>query len=156
MAIALSSPVTGAGQTGLTNPTYTVVSDSSPNQQNGKQYAVSDLGGTQSGVEKHSISNPFTINFYRPAAWKQLGPVNPVTGTLGQIPRNQIGVITRKGVEPIANHPRVPCVIRTTIDVPAGADIADPESVRAALSLHIGALSQMDSEFGDLAVVGTL
>lgn len=156
MAVTLSSPVTGATQTGLTSPTYTVVTDSSPNGQNGKQYAVSALGGTQTGVEVHSISAPFTINFVRPAVWKQLGPANPLTGLPGVVPRNQIGCVVRKGVQYATGSPYLPVVGRFTLDIPAGADVADPESVRAALSLMIGALSSVSSSLGDLAISGTL
>ncbi len=153
MALALTSPVTGAAQTGLTNPTYTLVADVAPTP-NGKQYAVSALGGTQTGVEIHSISAPFTVNMVRPTAYKQLGAVNPNTGRLPNVPRNQFSVITRKGVLPMADQPYSPMVIRTIIDVPAGADVADPESVRAALSLHIGALSQASAGIGDTTVSG--
>lgn len=156
MAIALSSPVTGSAQTGLTSPTYTVVDDSSPNGSNGKQYAVSALGGTQTGVEVNSISAPFTINFVRPSSWKQLGPANPLTGLPGAVPRNQIGCIVRKGVQYATGSPYLPVVGRCTFDIPAGSDVADPESIRAAMSLMIGALTQISSSLGDLAISGTL
>jgi len=42
MTFALSSPVTGAAQTGLTSPTYTVTADTPPDA-NAKQYAVTAL-----------------------------------------------------------------------------------------------------------------
>lgn len=156
MSISLSSPVTGATQTGLTNPTYTVVADSSPNGQNGKQYAVSALGGTQTGVEIHSVSCPFTINFVRPASFKTLGPVNPVTGQLPSVPRNQFGAVVRKGIRVVDGQPYVPAVGRLLLDIPAGADVNDPESVRAMISLLIGAANQLSASIGDLTVTGTI
>lgn len=44
-----SSPLTGASQSDLTSPTYTLTSDVAPNS-NGEQAAVTALGGTQTGV----------------------------------------------------------------------------------------------------------
>jgi hypothetical protein len=46
--------------------------------------------------------------------------------------------------------------IRTEIEVPAGADAADPANVRAALSLMIGALNQISASIGDTAVTGVI
>jgi hypothetical protein len=44
--------------------------------------------------------------------------------------------------------------ITTIIDVPAGSDTADAANVRAALSAHIGALSQQSAGIGDTGVTG--
>lgn len=148
-----TSPITGAAQTGLTSPTYTHVSDTAP-EPNGKQVAVTTLGGTQTGVVAHSVSSPFTLNFVRPKALKMLGQPNPVTGRYPSIPRNNYSLVTRKGVLPAAGQPPVPMIIRTIIEVPAGADSYDPQSVRAALSAHIGALSQQSAGVGDTTATG--
>jgi len=151
MAIALTTPVTGAAQTGLTSPTYTITQDIAPDN-NGKQWAVTALGGTQTGVLPHTVASPFTITFVRPKQLKALSRVNPVTGELRNVPRNTYKVITRKGVYPLSNQPAVVMNITTTIDVPAGSDTFDPVSVRAALSAHLGSLSQVSSGIGDTAV----
>ena len=71
-----TSPVTGAAQTGLTTPTYTFVADVAPDA-NGKQVAVTALGGTQVGVTPHSVASPFTGTFVRPKSFKALGQPNP-------------------------------------------------------------------------------
>jgi hypothetical protein len=42
------------------------------------------------------------------------------------------------------------------ISVPAGADTADPESVRAALSLMIGSLWEQSDQLGDAIISGVL
>jgi len=55
-----TTPVTGGAQTGFTAPTYTLSVDTAPDI-NGKQHAVTALGGTQAGVTSHSVSNPFTV-----------------------------------------------------------------------------------------------
>lgn len=155
MALTLTSPLTGQAQTGLTSPTYTVVTDVAPDV-NGKQVAVTALGGTQTGVVAHSVSSPFTITFVRPKTYKFLGKPNPTTGLIGSVPRNSLKCITRKGVIPQVSQPAQVMVITTTIDTPAGADSADPASIRAALSAHIGALVQQSSNVGDAAVQGVI
>lgn len=155
MAVSLTTPVTGSAQTGLTSPTYTIVADIAPDI-NGKQWAVSALGGTQTGVVIHSATNPFTVSFFKPKLFKSLGKPHPVTGLISNVPMNTHKVITRKGVIPQANQPSKPMVITTVIEVPAGSDVADSPSVRAALSLHLGALAQASAGIGDTAVSGVL
>lgn len=155
MAFAPSSPVTGATQAGLTTPTYSIAADSAPDS-NGKQYYVSGLGGTQSGVLAHSVAAPFTLSMFRPKVLKTLAPVNPVTGTLRSVPMNTYKVLTRKGVLPLAGQSYKTAVIRTDLDIPAGSDLADPLSLRAAISAHIGLLTQISSALGDSVLTGTL
>jgi hypothetical protein len=155
MTVSVTSPVTGAAQTGLTTPTYTHVSDTAPDV-NAKQYAVTALGGTQTGVTVHSASSPFTLAFWRPKILKILGVVDPVTGQLKSVPVNTYKVITRKGVTPLAGQSVRTMVVNSTIDIPAGSDLADAPNVRAALSLHIGALSQVSAGLGDTTVTGIL
>lgn len=153
MTISLSSPVTGAAQTGLTTPTYTVVSDTAPDA-NGKQWAVSALGGTQTGVNVSSVAAPFTFTTWKPKVFKALGPVDPVTGALRVVPMNVWKNITRKGVLPLAGQPYKNMLITTTIEVPAGSDTADSANVRAGLSFHIGCIYQQSAGIGDTAVSG--
>jgi hypothetical protein len=155
MTWSLSSPITGGAQTGFTSPTYTIVADVAPTV-NGKQNAVSALGGTQVGVTAHSIQSPFTITFVRPAQFKYLGKTNPVTGLLPNVPKNQWKVIVRKGVTPLAGQPVSPAVLATTLDIPAGADSADPANIRAAISAMIGALTQVSAGLGDSVVSGVI
>jgi hypothetical protein len=155
LSFTLTSPITGSAQTGLTTPTYTHVVDTPPDIT-GKQVAISALGGTQTGVTVHSIAAPFTITVFRPKAFRSLGKANPVTGVIKDVPRNSFKVITRKGVTPLAGQPFTNLQITTIIDVPAGSDTADPANVRAALSAHLGALSQQSAGFGDTCVSGVL
>jgi hypothetical protein len=155
MTITVTSPITGTAQTGLTSPTYTLTADIAPSN-NGKQNAVTALGGTQAGVVTHSVAAPFTVSAFRPANLRQLGNPNPVTGLVANVPKNQYKVITRKGVLPLAGQPYQLLLITTTVDVPAGSDLADPANVRAALSAHIGALSQQSAGIGDTAVSGII
>lgn len=156
MTINVTSPITGAAQTGLTSPTFTVTFDVAPPGNPGEQVAVTALGGTQTGVTAHSVASPFTINFTRPASPRVLGNPNPVTGIVSNVPMNTYKVITRKGVLPLAGQPFKVMNITTTIDVPAGADTADAANIRAALSAHLGALAQQSAGLGDLTINGIL
>lgn len=151
----LSSPVTGAAQTGFTSPTYTLVTDTAPSN-NGKQSAVSALGGTQAGVTAHSASVPFTVTRFRPQQIKTLPGANPITGIIKNIPNNVYKIITRKGVTPASGVPAIPMAITTSIPVPAGADTYDASNIRAAISLHIGALNQLSAALGDSCVSGII
>lgn len=155
MAFAPASPVTGGPQTGFTSPTYTIVSDVAPDV-NGKQYAVTALGGTQTGVTVHSVASPFTISFFRPKVMKVLGTPNPVTGVVSSVPRNVYKQISRKGVLPLAGQPYQTMLITSTMEVPAGSDTADPANVRAALSLHIGTAWAQSAGEGDTLISGIL
>lgn len=155
MAFAPTSPITGSTQTGLTTPSYTIAVDSNPDN-NGKQYYVSGLGGTQTGVNSHSVASPFTLSMFRPKVLKGLSPVNPVTGVLRAVPMNTYKVITRKGVIPLAGQAVKTAVLKTELDIPAGSDFADPLSIRAAISAHIGLLTQISNEIGNTVVTGTI
>lgn len=154
MSINLST-ITGAAVTGFTSPTYTVSVDTPPNI-NGKQYAVTALGGTQVGVDVNTVSKPFTLTFFRPAQLKTLPGINPVTGLVKNIPTNQYKLVTRKGAVPSVNQQNQVARITTTIEVPAGTDTYEPEEIKAMLSAHIGALNQQSSGLADTVLTGVL
>lgn len=157
MSFSPASPVTGAPATSLTSPTYTLSADTPPNTGISIQKAVTAIGGTQSGVDtSSSVSRPFTITFSRPANFKTLPSVNPVTGVLPRVPMNEWTLLTRKGVTPLTGQAPVIMTIRTTISVPAGADTADAPNVRAALSLHAGVLWEQSNEIDTSLTTGVL
>lgn len=155
MTFALTTPVAGALATGFTAPTYTLTADSPP-ANNGKQWAVTALGGTQAGVIPHTVAAPFTISMFKPLLFKFLQPVNAITGVLKNVPMNVYKVITRKGVLPLAGQAYKNMVITTSIEVPAGADTADGPNIQAAISAHIGALAQQSAGIGDTTKSGIL
>lgn len=154
MTWSLTSPVTGAAQTGFTAPTYTHAADTYPGV-NGKQNAVTALGGTQTGVRVHSVSDPFTVSAGRPTSLRSLPAVNG-NGGYNSVPRNTYFIITRKGVNIAANQPVVTMLATTKVEVPAGADSYDAPNVRGCLSLHFGAIAQQSAGFGDLCTSGVL
>ncbi|DAD52592.1 TPA_asm: coat protein [ssRNA phage SRR6960549_2] len=155
MAIALSSPVTGAAQTGFTTPAWVHVADQAP-AQNAKQYAVTSGTGTIVGVTFHTLASPFTTAFWRPGSFSVLGKPHPVTGLISVVPMNTFKVITRKGVTVQSGQPYRVAMARTLIEIPAGADTADPPNVRALQSMHIGSLSQVSSGLGDTTINGVM
>jgi hypothetical protein len=155
MSFSLTSPVTGAAVTGFTTPTYTVVVDTPPNA-NSKQYAVSALGGTQTGATVNAVSKPFTVTMFRPPVLRTVPQANVTTGVIKDIPVNSYQLTTRKGALPAANQVPVVCKIRTYIDVYAGTDSFEPAEVKAMLSLHAGAIAQVSAGISDTIITGVL
>lgn len=155
MSFSPTSPVTGASVSGLTTPTYTLTSDLAPGN-NGKQFAVTALGGTQTGVDVHSVSKPFTLTMFRPQVLRTLPAQNPVTGVLKDVPVNTYKIVSRKGAVPAANQVPRTCIVTTTIDVPAGTELYEPEELKAVLSAHFGVLNQQASGIADTIISGIL
>lgn len=155
MTVSLTSPVTGSAQTGFTSPTYTVVVDTPPNAYS-KQWAVTAVGGTQTGVDVHGASKPFTVTFSRPNQIRAAPVPNPVTGVMPNSPRNVYSIIVRKGANPGVNQNPQIAVLRCDLAVVAGSDLVEPEDVRAGLSLLIGSMSQQSAGLGDTMVNGLL
>lgn len=154
MSFSPSSPITGAAISGLTSPTYTIVSDTPPSAVS-KQYAVSGLGGTQTGVTAHSLSSPFTQTMFRPSSFKVLGQPNP-SGIIRSFPNNTFTVLTRKGVSVLASQPIQTMLIKTDLRIPSGADTYDLVNIKAAISAHIGLLWQIAQGLTDTVTTGTM
>lgn len=155
MAINLTSPVTGGAQTGLTSPTYTITADNAPDS-NSKQWAVTALGGTQTGVNTSTAADPFTITIRRPASYRRIGTANPVTGVVSNVPRNKYEVLIRKGVVPLSGQASIPTFIRMEINAVSGSETADANNLRAGLSCAIGVLNQISLELGNSVVTGSI
>ncbi len=154
MSFSPSSPITGAAISGLTSPTYTIVADTPPSAVS-KQYAVSGLGGTQTGVTAHSLSSPFTQTMFRPSSFKVLGQPNP-SGIIRSFPNNTFTVLTRKGVSVLASQPIQTMLIKTDLRIPSGADTYDLVNIKAAISAHIGLLWQIAQGLTDTVTTGTM
>lgn len=134
MSFVPASPVTGAAISGLTSPTYTLTADAPPSPQT-KQFAVTQTGGTQTGVTVHSPTSPFILNITRPAAFKPLSLVNPVTGQLTSVPRNTWKLLAVKGAIPLAGQAPVNIVFRGEFVIPAGVETNAAAELKALLSL---------------------
>lgn len=155
MAFAPASPITGAAVTGFTSPTYTIVPDVAPSI-NGKQYAVSAVGGTQVGVDVNTVSKPFSVTFFRPATLRVLPAANQITGIIKSIPMNTYKLITRKGAVPAVGQPSITARITTIIEVPAGTDTYEPEDIKAMISSHFGVGYAQASGIADTVISGVI
>ncbi len=155
MSFAPGSPVTGGAQTGFTSPTYTLTADTAPSA-NGKQYAVTAIGGTQTGVDTHSVSKPFTVTMFRPVQLRALPAANPVTGIVKNVPVNTYKIVVRKGAVPLVNQAATIASVTVTINVPAGTDTYEPEDIKALLSCTIGVLNSTSAGIGDTVLTGIL
>lgn len=151
MSFVPATPATGAAITGLTSPTYTLTADSSPNSQT-KQFAVTALGGTQTGVSVHSPSSPFILNLTRPANFKPMSLVNPVTGQLNSVPKNTWKMLAVKGAVPLTGQSPANIVFRGEFVIPAGVETNSAAELKALLSL-LGAVFW--AEGNDLALCFT-
>lgn len=143
----ITSPITGAAQSGLTSPTYSVTEDRAP-YPNGKQWLVSACGGTQPGVSPNSLGKPFTISWFRPAVIKIVTvAIGSAFGLIANPPRNQWKLVVRKAmnINNLGGYAMGNATV--TFDIPVGAIDTHEESVEALVSALMGALSQAPSQF---------
>ena len=149
-----SSPVTGGPQTGFTSPTYTLTADTPPTA-NGKQYAITTLGGAGNTSPPTGASTPFTLSFFKPAVVKTA--TLDSDGKVVSAPMNVYKQITRRAVlVNVAQAQYRIMLITTTVEIPAMSESVDAVAVRAGLSCHIGALWAQSSGIGDTVVQGVL
>lgn len=146
--ITLNSPVTGGTQTGFTAPTYTVTPDNA-SDVNGKQWAVTALGGTQALVRAHTATDPFTFTYWKPKFYRLLGKANPTTGLISNVPKNIHRINVFKGVQVAAGQPVQIAYVKAEVGIPAGSESYDAANLRAMCSLFTGGLWQIASGAGD-------
>lgn len=156
MGIALTSPIAGAAQTGFTSPSFNWISDRAPAGVTGVQVAIVSGSGSMAGVTFHSVASPFTVTFSRPSVLRVLGQPSLSTGIIGNVPSNVYKAMGRKGLLPLAGQPLKVGSCTITLEIPAGADTADPANIRALISATVGALVQQCAGFGDMAIQGVL
>jgi hypothetical protein len=153
MSIALSN-ITGGAQTGFTTPGYTVTADVAADT-NGKQWAITAITGTQTGVTSHSPQSPFTWTYWRPKVAKLLPPIG-LNAQYSNVPNNKHSVVVRKGVTIALNQPTRVAQCRVDIEIPAGAESYDAANVRALISAAIGGLNQLSAGIGDTVATNIL
>jgi len=153
MSFSLSSPITGGAQTGFTTPTYTISADNNPGN-NGKQWLVTALGGTQTSVTVHTASDVFTIAAWRPLSYKVAQFVS--TTIFRKPPRNTYKIIVRKGLLVNSNFPKDIGIVTMSFDLPAGSETLDAANIRAMVSASVGAFNQVSAGWGDSLVTGSI
>lgn len=152
----LSSPVTGLDQTGLTSPTFTLAADTAPTS-NGKQFVVTALGGTQTGVVPNSLGAPFTITYFRPSAFKTaVAGILAAAGIISNIPMNVFTLVVRKAVK--VNEVGGVGIARAEIKfhVPVNATEEDLVSLKSMISALGGVLTQDPDQWFENIHGGTL
>lgn len=146
---------TPSGVTGFTSPTWTTAA-SSTTFPNGKGAVVTAKGGTQpSAVDVHSASRPFSFLATKPPVIRLLPPVN-AAGVLPSVPNNVYHVATQKGVTVLVGQPSARLTIDSSLKVPAGCDVADPDNVAAAILAHAMMLIQLAQGVVDTAKTGEI
>jgi hypothetical protein len=146
------SSITGAAITGLTNPTYTLASDLAPDS-NSRQYVITALGGTQTDVRASTAGDPFTLTV-RKQPYKSLPARNPVNGSYGNVPRNRVEMILRKGMEIDSDGTLQTGIFRLISELPAGCEQNDVANIRAAVSFLIGLLYEEADDYDDSLISG--
>jgi hypothetical protein len=151
--MALTSPITGAAQTGFTSPTYTLTADKFPGP-NGVQYAVTALGGTQTGASSQTADKPFQVSVERPVSIKtqQINAAG-VTYSPG---RNKHRILVRKGMPAVTGQPPLLATMEIILSVPVGAESVSAAEIRAMISAGIGAATQYSAALGDQVVTGVV
>jgi len=155
MSFNPSSPLTGAAITGLTSPTHTFVTDSAPDV-NAKQWAVSNLGGTQPGASVHSPEKPFTMTVKKPKVLKAAQGYSANLAQFTQTGVNEFTVLFRKGVNILNGYSGVQyrvCEIRLNVKVPAGAN-NDSGELKTVFSMAGGAISNQLQGIYDMVTTG--
>jgi hypothetical protein len=151
MSFSLTN-VTGSAITGLTSPTYTVTLDTAPDV-NSKQWAVTALGGTQTGVSTHTPECPFTCTIKRPKTLRVLGAKNAVTGQYNVVPKNEYKVIVRKGGLIQTGQYDV-MLADAAFRVPAGMSTQSPAEMYAFASFFGGVIAQQIQGISDTLRTG--
>lgn len=136
MSYTMTGAITGAAVSGLTSPTYTLTADTAADDAS-RQSAVTNLGGTQTGVNVHSVSLPFTVTVTRPKSLRTLGKAN-LNGVIANVGRNTYGNLFRKGVYPLAGQPAQIAIIRVNQEIPAGSELNDQPNLKALASFTGG------------------
>lgn len=149
------SSITGQAQTGLTSPTYTLASDLTPDA-NARQYVVTALGGTQTGVRTSTAGDPFTATIRKDKVYKTLPARNPVTGAYGNVPLNKTELLIRKGVYIDTDSTVKVANLRIIAELPAGSESNDAVNIRALCSFAIGLLTEESADYGDSLVTGII
>lgn len=147
--------ITGAAQTNLTTPTYTLAADLAPDA-NSRQYVVTALGGTQTGVRASTAGDPFTATIRKDKVYKARPTPNPVNGSYGNVPKNKTEILCRKGVYIDSSSTVQVANLRVIAEIPAGAELADPANIRALASFALGLLAEESADYGDSLVTGII
>jgi len=154
MSITIPGSITGSAITGLTSPTYTVASATGPDV-NSKRGIISALGGTQTDVRVHTVSDPFDVTVWAPKVPKAL-PAIAANGVRPTPPMNSHSVVVRKGLIPSADLSAISSPMMLKWDTPAGAESYDTNNLAAQFSAMAGFCAAMVSSLLDNTKTGSV
>jgi hypothetical protein len=124
-------------------------------EPNSRQWVVTALGGTQTGVRPHTAGDPFTI-LIRRSPYKARPAKNPVNGSYGTVPKNRIEILQRKGVYIDSSNTVEVMNLRLIAEIPAGAESNDAVNIRAAVSSFLGLLTEESADYGDTLITAII
>lgn len=151
MTLSIATPITGEPQTGMAAPSFTVAADATG--INSKRWVVTGVSDAGS-VAVHTPSSPFYIEFFRPAVFKPAVALNASGYPMSQkAPINEYKLIVRKGCSPVSGLLAF-VEIETKVRIPAGTEVNDAATIRAALSLVGGTYDEDGDGIGDWLVNG--
>jgi len=150
----ITSPIAGAaGIAGFTSPTYTLTT-ATVSFPYSRMQMVTAKGGTQpSAVDVHSASRPFTFLSTRPAVIRAMPPLN-ANGQLVGNPKNTYHVRSRKGVTVLAGQPSETIDSDFSFSIPAGAELLDPDNLKAWAIAKCAAIQSLVQGIIDTASTG--
>lgn len=121
---------------------------------NARQFAITSITNPPLDCRTTHNGDPFTVTGVKPANYRF--KVYGKDGVLKAVPKNTYKLITRKGVKVESGpEPKTEvAVITTTIDVPSGSEVSDPNNLVMAIASHIGALSSERLEIIKSVIVG--
>lgn len=145
------SSITGGTQTAISSPTYTLTVDSVGELS--KSWAVTTLGGTQTGVRTHTAGDPFSI-LARRERYKTRPAPNAVTGQYPNVPLNRTELVFTKGLKIDSAGTIRPGRVRMIWELPAGSETNDSVNIEALTSLAVGTLNEESADLGQTLIVG--
>lgn len=143
--------ITGGLQSNLSSPTYTLATDTADALS--KSYAVTGLGGTQTGVRAHTAGDPFNLTIRR-ERYKARPSINPVSGQYPNVPLNRTELVVTKGLKIDSSGTIRPARFRLIAEIPAGAESNDSINIEAMTSFLVGTLNEESADFGQTLIAG--
>jgi hypothetical protein len=145
------SSITGGLQTNLTSPTYTLSADTADALS--KSWAVTGLGGTQTGVRTHTAGDPFSV-LIRRERYKARPSINAVTGQYPNVPLNRTEQVITKGLKIDSAGTIRPGRVRIIWELPAGSESNDSINIEAMASLAVGLNNEESADLGQTLIAG--
>lgn len=144
MSINVTGPTAAISAGNLAAATYTFVPDMATDLRS-KAFVVSALGGTQTGVNIHSVDAPKQFIVKKPAVFQQPSAYNVTTGRYGRVPKNVTRIIGRGSANVASGQVEI-IPITLDIGIPAGAMTYDRPNVEASVAMFIAALYDQKEE----------